>query len=139
MSQLVKNEVAEFKGQLVDTLEDWLYDQKGIMPSDLPNDDRDADSDDDNTAIIYGEDYDTIGDAIEEQLDKYKLIGRENAVSNPQVIAAVIEAIYDGYMEVIVKIQPSWLKDGEKLLDADDERRIKQDIRFTFQTWGIFA
>ena len=135
--KLVESEVAELKGQLVDTLEDWLYDQKGIMPSDLPNDDRDAESDDDNTAIIYGEDYDTIGDAVEEQLDKYKLIGRTAPCSNPQSIAAIIDGIYAGYMEVIEKIQPSWLEEGESLLDSDDERRIKGDIRFTLQMWDI--
>ena len=134
--KLVEAEVAEFKGQLVDTLEDWLYDQKGIMPSDLPNEDRDADCDE-NAAIIYGEDYGTIGDAIQEQLDKYKLVGREAPCSNPQSIAAIIDGIYAGYMEVVEKIKPSWLKEGETLLDSDDERRIKSDIRLTLQMWDV--
>ena len=137
--KLVEAEVAEFKGQLVDALEDWLFDQKGIMPSDLPNDDRDADSDDDNTAIIYGEDYDIIGDAVQEQLDKYKLVGRNAPCSNPQSIAAIIDGIYAGYMEVVEKIKPAWLKEGESLLDSDDERRIKCDIRFTLQMWDVIA
>ena len=135
--KLEEAEVAEFKGQLVDALEDWLYDQKGIMPSDLPNDDRDAESDDDNTAIIYGEDYDIIGDAIQEQLDKYTLVGRDAPCSNPQNIAAIIDGIYAGYMEVVEKIKPSWLKEGETLLDSDDERRIKSDIRLTLQMWDV--
>ena len=137
--KLVEAEVAEFKGQLVDALEDWLFDQKGIMPSDLPNDDRDADSDDDNTAIIYGEDYDIIGDAVQEQLDKYKLVGRNAPCSNPQSIAAIIDGIYAGYLEVVEKIKPAWLKEGEPLLDSDDERRIKCDIRFTLQMWDVIA
>ena len=135
--KLEEAEVAEFKGQLVDALEDWLYDQKGIMPSDLPNDDRDAESDDDNTAIIYGEDYDIIGDAIQEQLDKYKLVGRDAPCSNPQNIAAIIDGIYAGYMEVVEKIKPSWLKEGESLLDSEDERRIKSDLRITLQMWDV--
>lgn len=135
--KLVEAEVAELKGQLVDTLEDWLFDQKGIMPSDLSNEDRDADSDDDNTAIIYGEDYDTIGDAIQEQLDKYKLVGRDAPCSNPQSIAAIIDGIYAGYREVVGKIKPSWLKEGEALLGSDDERRIRGDIRFILQMWDV--
>ncbi|MBO6257906.1 MAG: hypothetical protein J6M93_00990, partial [Succinivibrio sp.] len=76
---------------------------------------------------------------IQEQLDKYKLVGRDAPCSNPQNIAAIIDGIYAGYMEVVEKIKPSWLKEGESLLDSDDERRIKSDIRLTLQMWDVIS
>lgn len=49
---------AEFIGQFIDVFEDFL-DSKGIC---IDNTDRDED--DDNAAIIYGEDYDILADEI---------------------------------------------------------------------------
>ena len=48
----------EFIGQFIDVFEDFL-DSKGIC---IDNTDRDED--DDNAAIIYGEDYDILADEI---------------------------------------------------------------------------
>lgn len=49
---------AEFIGQFIDVFEDFL-DSKGICI-----DNADRDEDDDNAAIIYGEDYDILADEI---------------------------------------------------------------------------
>lgn len=47
----------ELWGCLIDVVEDWLA-EKGITPADIPNEDRE----DENSAIIYGEDYDYLAD-----------------------------------------------------------------------------
>ncbi len=128
MSQLIENEVAEFKGQLIDSLEDYL-EECGVTPSMLPNEERD----DEDDAIIYGSHYDMVGNAIQHELDIYNLVGRENPVSNPQIIAMAINHIYEGYEELVGMIEP------EFVLESDDERRLKQEIRQTFVNWEVFA
>ena len=56
--KIKQTEEAEFIGQFIDVFEDFL-DSKGIC---IDNADRDAD--DDNAAIIYGDDYDILADEI---------------------------------------------------------------------------
>lgn len=53
-----KTDEAEFIGQFIDVFEDFL-DSKGICI-----DNADRDEDDDNAAIIYGDDYDILADEI---------------------------------------------------------------------------
>ena len=63
--------LAEFKGQIVDIFEDFAYENN----IEIPNEDHEAeienaklegeDPDELGLAIIYGEDYDVIGDVIE--------------------------------------------------------------------------
>ena len=60
-----ENEKPEFFGRMIDVFEDWLSD-KGITPSDIPNPERD--DNDDDAAIIYGDDYDYIADRLAEVL-----------------------------------------------------------------------
>lgn len=53
----------ELFGLLIDAVEDFL-EEKGITPEDIPNDERDSDSD----AIIYGSDYDDLANRFSEVL-----------------------------------------------------------------------
>jgi len=129
MSQLNEDTLAEFKGQLIDTLEDYLT-EEGIAPSMLPNDERD--DDDECAAIIYGWHYGMVGDNIEHELRVHDLIGR-NVCSNPQIIANVVNHIFEAYQELTDMIEPAF-----KLSD-DGERRLKQEIRQTFVNWEVFA
>ncbi len=55
------NDLAEFKGSIIDIYEDWL----DKMDIDIIN----TEKDDDNPAHIYGTDYDTLGDIIEEYVN----------------------------------------------------------------------
>ena len=55
----------ELFGLLIDVVEDFL-EEKGITPEDIPNDERDSDSDSD--AIIYGSDYDDLANRFSEVL-----------------------------------------------------------------------
>ena len=56
--KIKQTDEAEFIGQFIDVFEDFL-DSKGICI-----DNADRDEDDDNAAIIYGEDYDILADEI---------------------------------------------------------------------------
>jgi len=129
MSQLNENTLAEFKGQLIDTLEDYLT-EEGVAPSMLPNEDRD--DEDECSAIIYGEHYGMLEDSIQHELDIYNLVGRENPISNPQIIAMTVSHIFEGYQELMDMIDTFKFND-------DDERRLKQEIRQTFVNWEVFA
>lgn len=62
----------ELIGQIIDVFEDWLHD-KGLTADDIPNDDREDDSD----ALIYGCDYGTLEGRIEEVLINNELIEEE--------------------------------------------------------------
>lgn len=59
--KIKEKDKAEFLGQIIDIFEDFLED-KGIN---IPNEDRDQDED---GAIIYGEDYDVLRSQIESTL-----------------------------------------------------------------------
>ena len=61
----------EFVGQIIDIFEDFL-EEKGIA---IPNPERDEDPD--NEAIIYGSDYGTLQDKIEDTLRNWKLAAEE--------------------------------------------------------------
>lgn len=52
-------ESTDFRGGLIDAVEDWL-DEKGV---DIPNHERDEE-DPDNDAKIWGEDFDILADKL---------------------------------------------------------------------------
>lgn len=130
MSQLNEDTLAEFKGQLIDTLEDYL-EEHGVTPSMLPNDERD--DDDECVAIIFGWHYDMVGDDIEHELCVHDLIGR-NVCNNPHIIADTVNHIFEAYQEILDMIGPEFIN-----IDDDDERRLKNEIRQIFVNWEVFA
>lgn len=130
MSQLNEDTLAEFKGQLVDTLEDYL-EEHGVTPSMLPNEDRD--DDDECAAIIYGWHYDMVGDYIEHELRIHDLVN-QSPVSNSHTIADTVNHVYEAYQEILDMIGPEFIN-----IDDDDERRLKQEIRQIFVNWEVFA
>ena len=77
---VVLEEEAEFIGQIIDTFEDFL-DEKGIV---IPNEDRDSDEelDPENSANIYGEDYDYLSQELRKILTNWKII--QNEEENPK-------------------------------------------------------
>ncbi len=129
MSQLTLDTMVEFKGQLIDTLEDYL-EEHGVTPSMLPNADRN--DEDECVAIIYGWQYDMVGDYIEHELRVHNLIGH-NVCSNPQVIASSVNHIFEAYQELTDMVEPAFV------FDDDSERRLKNEIRQTFINWEVFV
>lgn len=130
MSQLNEDTLAEFKGQLIDTLEDYLEEQ-GVTPSMLPNKEREGD-DDGIEAIIFGWHYDMVGDYIEHELRVQDLIGH-NVCNNPQIIANTVNHIFEAYQELADMIEPAFV------FDDDGERRLKNTIRQIFVNWEVFT
>ena len=59
---------SEFLGQVIDIFEDFLEDHN----IDIPNEERDED--DDNPAIIYGNDYDQLQNELLELMKAWKVI-----------------------------------------------------------------
>jgi len=129
MSYLNEDTLAEFKGQLIDTLEDYL-EEHGVTPSMLPNADRD--DYDECAAIIFGWHYDMVGDYIEHELRVHDLINQK-PVSNPQVIASSVNHVFEAYQELADMIEPAFV------FDDDGERRLKNEIRQIFVNWEVFA
>ena len=69
LDDLSQSERCELWGRLIDVVEDWLT-EKGITPADIPNPERDeynAESgydEDQNSVIIFGEDYDDLANSF---------------------------------------------------------------------------
>ena len=64
-----ENDRAEFIGQIIDIFEDFLG-EKGIT---IPNSEKNE-TDDENTAIIYGSDYGYCQDRLEEMMRNWKIL-----------------------------------------------------------------
>ena len=128
MSKLTEDTLAEFNGQLIDTLEDCL-ESKGVTNDMLQNAEREEE---DNAAIIYGWQYDMVSDNIEHELRVHDLISRD-VCNNPQIIADTVNHIFEAYQELTDMIEPAFK------LNHDDERRLKQEIRQTFVNWEVFV
>lgn len=126
-NQLNENNVAEFVGQVVDILEDYL-EARDITPDMLPNPDKEGDED---AAIIFSTDYDIIDDAVRCEIDMAEFVETDNVVNNSYTQQIIIEHIYEGYQEVAEKIN------GYDL-DATDERCLKDQIGDLFIEWGLF-
>lgn len=67
-----ENDRAEFIGEIVDIFEDFL-EEKGIT---IPNPEKDE-TDDENTAIIFGSDYGYCQDRLEEMMRNWKILKGE--------------------------------------------------------------
>lgn len=127
-SQLNENNVAEFVGQMVDILEDYL-ETKGVTPDMLKNPEK---GDDEDAAIIFGSDYDIIDDAVRTELDLLDLVGRPDVNLSAANMKLAVDHIYESYEEVVEKV------DGYDL-DDTDERYLKNEIRQTFVNWEVFV
>lgn len=73
--------IAELKGQLIDIFEDFL-DEKGII---IENPERyeDENLDPEETANIFGSDYDEIGNKIERTLTNWGVFDKELSIDTP--------------------------------------------------------
>ncbi len=129
-------ELAELKGQIVDILEDALAD----TDAGIPNEDRDEaieDGDDpEETAIIYGEDYDTIADIVEDIVLSEDL--QENP-AQPEKQKEIVGRIMEAYGEIAAKAEfpNDDLADGGFMDSSRDG--LEDSIRKTFTNWKLFA
>lgn len=128
--KIAENDYPEFAGQIIDMLEDWL-EEKGVKPDMLPNDRED----DENAAIIFGEDYDLISETIRDEADKYNLISHGNDDSDEEKTLSVKEKadiannIFKSMAEVINKIK------GFSVTNEEAEEIKENVILDTFRNW----
>ena len=138
MSKLNDNTMAEFVGQIIDGMEDYLEGTFGITPDMLPNPDRDEDS---NDAIICGQDYDDIRDAIEAAVhwhDKgYFDAPTANSPGYYHRVQA-IEEIYEVFDGVRQSIDYNWHSPSHGW-DNTDEAAIKLYVIDCMYKWEVFV
>lgn len=121
-----QEDIPEFKGQVVDILEDLLAEHDAV----IPNEDRDYEiengEDEECLAIIYGMDYDTIGDVVESIANQYLADGK---IDMPGSVAAVMAA----YSELV---DEALFKDGKEL-SFDEIWGLMAKVEELFTNWGI--
>jgi len=86
---LTQSERCELFGCLIDTVEDWL-EMKGITTANISNDERE----DEDSAIIYGSDYDYLADRFSE------ILGIDRDV--PEICEPQAEVLTAGVMREII-------------------------------------
>ena len=106
---------AEFTGQIIDGLEDYLTNVKGVTPNDLDNEERDED-DELIAAIIYGSDYDAIGNVVR------TVANRNGGYAD---ILEIYEAFEDNILDKIDNLD--WTR--------EDEAEMIKYISETFAKW----
>lgn len=128
--KIAENDYPEFAGQIIDMLEDWL-EEKGVKPDMLPNDRED----DENSAIIFGSDYDIIYEAIRDEADKHNLISHKNCdITEEKTLsteekANIANNIFESMAEVMTKIK------GFSVTN-DEAEEIKENVILdTFRNW----
>jgi len=114
------NNKAEFKGQIIDALEDFCAEMK----ISIPNDEKDNDDYDDpeEMAIIYGSDYDVIGDEIEYLIDHH---------DETEIISD-----YD-VMLIIGKLKDIVPEDEQGCFTRESETGLMCKIKDIFAKWGF--
>ncbi len=114
-----QEDMAEFVGQIIDGLEDYLTDVKGVTPDDLENEERDEDGEP-HAAIIYGSDYDAIGNVVE------TMANRNGGYAD---ILEIYEAFEDNILDKIDNLD--WTH--------KDEAEMIKHISETFAKWTVTA
>lgn len=125
--------LAEFKGQIIDIFEDFAYDND----IEIPNADREAeiedakldgeDPDELGLAIIYGEDYDTIGDVIEKAVGNKFTDSDTTKFDNSEMNTIAAD---------ILDVFTSLLK--ETTLSDNQKRSLTRKVKMTFANWDIY-
>lgn len=118
-------DIAELKGQIIDQFEDLLADN-GITLDNNERNDAISQTDDPSTiAIIYGSQYDDIGDVIE-----YDVIPRLNDINSD--IQGAAETIFDAFFQVLKKHSNDSLF---QLSVTSSKHVIVTQIKQTLENW----
>lgn len=105
------SQLAEFKGQLIDIFESFL-DERGIT---IPNPERDEDEDIDpeESANIYGSDYDELADKLMDTLERWRLLKPEITVDTPVGKLVAYAGTDKCYPSVGIMLKPKGLDEQE--------------------------
>lgn len=116
-----KDNIPEFKGQIVDIFEDFLCDNNYT----LKNEEREAAIADDEyedpeeAAIIWGDDYDTIADTVESVIS-----GNDK------------EHISEAEIKIIMSAFNELCTENNIALTSEQTKTLSDKLIETFQRWG---
>lgn len=127
---LTQDSKSEFIGQIVDIFEDYL-DENEIT---LANEDREdaiakGDVEPEEAAIIYGAQYDIIGNIVSDAVEIYDLTNK--GFSSKDTEQTVVDKIMDAFYEL--------LDEGEytEAIPTADSMFLRDSVHDTFVHWGL--
>lgn len=128
----ISSELAEFKGQIVDILEDALADKDAMIPNRDREEAIEDGEDEEDLAIIYGDDYDIIADTVQDIVLSKNL--EEHPISTESGRETFLVPIMEAYQELIDK---AVFPDGG-FTDAE-MTQLKTNVTNTFVNWKLFV
>lgn len=123
---LSEESIPEFKGQAADILEDLLTEHGAVIPNKERNDAIEEGDDEECFAIIYGSDYDIIGNEVENIANRYLA---DKTIDMPGSVAAVMTA----YNAIVEKAK---FEDGKEL-SFNEIWGLMAKVEELFANWGI--
>ena len=128
------NDINDVKAAIVDCFEDYMEEMEISLPSNDRKNAVESGEDPATLAIIYGEDYDLIGDVVEEVLSKKNFYGIESDKAIFRILKSVVELVrkYD-YEQVFSFFDI--IKLGSKVykIIKPDEGGPMITVRFSFE------
>lgn len=144
---LNENSKPEFIGQIIDIFEDFCSEQDILIDNPDKEDYQDEEDDENNPlAIIFGDDYDTIGDEITGIIDNYNLYSHTiSKKERKQIISHIIDTFRylitkKGYLIMNKDTKPK--KDPSSCLLIDiminqNKKMLSNKIKDTFNNWHL--
>ena len=129
------NDLAEFKGQIVDIFEDYFAEHNVVLNNEDKQTAIDDGEDPDNLAIIYGEDYDVIGDEIEYAIN---LKMSHGYVIDKSLMESISTATIDAAITLLANIDDETKRAEIILTMTNDKPALKNKIRDTFVNWNLY-
>lgn len=144
---LNENSKPEFIGQIIDIFEDFCSEQDILIDNPDKEDYQAEEDDEDNPlAIIFGDDYDTIGDEIADIIDNYDLYNHTvSRKEKKQIINRIIETfkyliLEKGYILINKDTKPKKDPSSDLLIDimiSQNKKTISAKISDTFNKWHL--
>ena len=138
LSILNTETLPEFKGQVIDILEDYFEEHHVNIPC-TDKDDAIKDGEDPSgLAIIYGEDYDKIGDEIEYYINLKKSDDKP-VKFEPSEMRAISGKLVDIAAGLLEKITDNAVRTASISNMNKDKKELRHKIADTFAEWRLYG
>ena len=128
----------EFKGQVIDILEDYFEEHHVNIPC-TDKDDAIKDGEDPSgLAIIYGEDYDKLGDEIEYYINLKKSDDKP-VKFEPSEMRAISGKLVDIAAGLLEKITDNAVRTASISNMNKDKKELRHKIADTFAEWRLYG
>lgn len=129
--KLDQNSLAEFKGQIVDVFEDYLCEHNIVLVNtDRTNAIADGEVDEEDAAVIYGDQYDIIGDIIEEIVNDYDLLDTKTVMLDGQ-FENISEDLMVAFGELLA------IGEADISINDVDTDNLTDTIKTIFVRWDL--